>query len=269
MKRLAIAAVLIFFRTGAFCQDEPKHDAAELAKQLSNPVANLVSVPFQSNWDFGLGADPDNDTRYLLNFQPVMPFAMNKDWNLIARVIVPYLSQPPLTPGGPAASGVGDMLVSGFFSPAEPKHVIWGVGPALQFPVATEATLGSGKWAAGPTFVILKQEGHWTFGALANHVWSFAGDDSRPEVNQTFLQPFAAYTTKKATTFTLNSESTLNWNASSGNKWTVPVIVQVSQLVKLGRRPLSVGVGYGNYIETPDGGPNWKLRMLVVLLFPK
>lgn len=245
MKRIKIVAVLasLLASTRGFPQDEPKHDAAELAKQLSNPVASLVSVPFQSNWDFGVGPGPDNDTRYLLNFQPVLPFAMTKDWNLIARVIVPYVSQPSLAPGSPPASGISDILVSGFFSPSQPKKFIWGVGPALQLPVAAESTLGSGQWAVGPTGLILKQSGAWTYGALVNHVWSVAGDDSRPDVSQTFLQPFAAYTTAKATTFTLNSASTANWKASSGNTWTVPVIFQVSQLVKLGRRPLSVGVG--------------------------
>ena len=262
-------SVLALTCTGLAAQTEPKDEAAELAKQLANPVASLVSVPFQTNWDFGVGPGPDNDTRFQLNFQPVMPFVLNKEWNLIARVIVPYLSRPPLITGGPASSGIGDILVSGFFSPSQPGKFVWGVGPALQLPVAAEPTLGSGQWAAGPTFVLLKQSGHWTYGALANHVWSYAGDDSRPGVNQTLLQPFASYTTAKATTFTLNSESTLNWNTPKGNVWTVPIIAQVSQLVRLGKRPISVGVGYGNYVETPDDGPNWKFRALLTLLFPK
>jgi len=260
--------VLAMACTGLAAQTEPQSDSAELAKQLSNPVASLVSVPFQSNWDFGVGPGPENDTRFLLNFQPVLPFAMTKDWKLIARVIVPYLSQPPLVSGGPAASGIGDILLSGFFSPAQPKKFVWGVGPALQLPVATEPTLGSGQWAAGPTFVIHKQSGHWTYGALANHVWSYAGDDSRPGVNQTFLQPFASYTTPKATTFSLNTETTLSWNTPTGNVWTVPIIVQITQVVKLGKHPISVGAAYGNYVESPDGGPNWKFRALLTLLFP-
>ncbi len=271
MRKSVFAAVLLPFLAGASiaAQTEPGQDSADLAKQLSNPVASLVSVPFQTNWDFGVGPGPDNDTRFLLNFQPVMPFALNKDWNLIARVIVPYLSQPPLAPGGFSASGIGDFLVSGFISPAQPKRFIWGIGPALSLPVATESTLGSGQWAAGPTGLILKQSGPWTYGALASQVWSYAGDDSRPSVSQLYLQPFGSYTTAKATTFNLSSETTANWNASSGNTWTVPIIVQVSQLLRLGRRPISVGVAYGNYVESPDGGPNWKFRASVTLLFPK
>jgi hypothetical protein len=259
----------LFAVTRVAAQAEPKEADADLAKQLSNPVASLVSVPFQSNWNFGVGPGPDNDTQFLENFQPVMPFAMNKDWNLIARVIVPYLSQPPLTTGGPATSGFSDILASGFFSPAQPKHFIWGVGPAIQFPVATEPTLGTGKWSIGPTFVILKQQGPWTYGVLANQLWSFAGDSSRTSVNQMYVQPFGAYTTKKATTYQLSSETTAMWLQPSGNTWTVPIIAQVTQLLRLGRRPVSIGAGAGYYVESPDGGPNWKFRVLVTLIFPK
>jgi hypothetical protein len=271
MKRTISLAFLLTFVAGTHlaAQTEPKQDAADLAKQLANPVASLISVPFQANWNFGVGPGPDNDTQFLFNFQPVMPFALNKDWNLIARVIVPYLSQPAMSTGGATASGVGDILVSGFFSPAVPKKAIWGIGPALQLPVPTEPTLGTGQWAAGPTFVVLKQSGHWTYGALGNQMWSYAGDSSRPSVNQMFLQPFAAYTTKKATTYTLVSETIANWLQPSSNTWTVPIIFQVSQLVHLGRRPVSITAGAGYYVESPDGGPNWKFRAMLVLLFPK
>jgi hypothetical protein len=262
-------AIALFALTRAAAQSTPAPENAELAKQLSNPVADLVSVPFQANWNFGVGPGPDNDTQFLLNFQPVMPFNLNKDWNLIARVIVPYLSQPPLSTGGATASGIGDILVSGFFSPSHPKHFIWGVGPALQLPVPTEPTLGTGQWSVGPTFVILKQTGHWTYGALTNQLWSFAGDDSRPSVNQFYLQPFGAYTTAKATTYQISSETVADWNQPGSDTWTVPIILQVSQMLRLGRRPISVGAGYGYYVESPTGGPNWKFRALITLIFPK
>jgi hypothetical protein len=264
-----VALFALLAVTSVEAQTEPKQADSDLAKQLSNPVADLVSVPFQANWNFGVGPGPDDDTQFLMNFQPVMPFALNKNWNLIARVIVPYLGQPPLTTGGSGASGFSDILASGFFSPSQPKHFIWGIGPALQLPVPTEPTLGTGKWSIGPTFVILKQTGHWTYGVLVNQLWSFAGDDSRPSVNQMYVQPFGAYTTDKATTYQLSSETTATWNQPSSNTWTVPLIAQVTQLLRLGRRPVSVGAGAGYYVESPDGGPNWKFRVLVTLIFPK
>jgi len=244
----------------------PAQDAQELAKQLSNPIASLVSVPFQLNWDFGVG--PAEDMRFLMNFQPVMPFALNEDWNLIARVIVPIVSQPALTPGGAAASGIGDILFSSFFSPAKPGRTIWGVGPALQLPVSAEPTLGTEQWALGPTFVVLEQRGPWTYGMLANHLWSLAGESDRPDVNQTFLQPFVAFGAKHAVTYTLQSEITANWEASGGDVWTVPINVLVSKVAKLGRKPISVGAGAGYYAHAPDGGPEWKFRSVVTLLLP-
>jgi len=242
--------------------------AQALAKQLSNPIANLISVPFQANWDTDVGIE--DDTRFLHNFQPVMPFSMNKEWNLIARVIVPYLGQPALSPGGEPASGFSDILFSAFFSPAQPKRAIWGVGPVLSLPTTSEPTLGTEKWSIGPTFVILKQSGPWTYGALGNHLWSLAGDDDRDDVNQTYLQPFLAYGTKGGATFTVSSESSANWEAPSGEEWTVPILLQASRVTRLGRRPISIGGGIGYFFETPfDAGPDWRLRANLTLLFPK
>ena len=175
--------------------------AQELAKQLANPVASLVSVPFQNNWDFRVG--PAEDTRYLLNFQPVMPFSLNEKWNLIGRVIVPVLSQPPLFPGGDPEFGLGDFVVSGFFSPKKAEPFIWGVGPVFLLPISANPVLGTEKWGAGPTAVVLKQSGKVTFGALANHIWSFEGDESRSDVNQTFLQPFLSVTPPSGITLTV------------------------------------------------------------------
>ena len=243
--------------------------AQELAKKLSNPVSDLVSVPFQANWDDGVG--PDNDTRFILNIQPVVPFSLTPQWNLIARVITPLISQPPLVSGGSSTFGFGDILASAFFSPAQPGKFIWGVGPVLSLPTSSDPVLGAEKWSAGPTFVILKQSGQWTYGALWNQVWSFAdsGDTDRPEVSQMFLQPFLSYSTKTGLTTTLNSESTANWEAPSGEEWTVPIILQVSKISSFGPFPASYGVGVASYVEKPEGGPSWKLRASLTLLLPR
>lgn len=244
----------------------PPPEAQAIAKQLSNPVASLVSVPFQLNFDQGVG--PDDDQRFVLNFQPVMPFTLNKDWNLITRVIVPVVSQPGFGPALPPTSGLGDITASFFLSPARSK-VVWGVGPALLLPVSADPLLGTEKWAAGPTFVVLKQTGHWTLGMLANHLWSYGGDATRPSVNATFVQPFAAYATKGGVSFTVATETTANWEADSGERWTVPLLAGVSKVTRLGRRPLSFGVTGGYYASKPTGGADWKLRTTLTLIFPK
>ena len=241
-------------------------EAAELAKKLSNPVASLISLPLQNNWDYGLGTT--NATRYTLNFQPVIPITLNEKWNLIARTIVPYVSFGALSPGGSGAGGLGDTVQSFFLSPKEPTSGGWilGAGPVLLYPTATSRSTGSGKWAGGPTVVLLKQDSGWTYGLLANHLWSFAGPESRGSVNATFLQPFLTYTTKKATTLGLNTESTYDWTS---DRWTVPLNLSVSQLLKVGGKPVSVSLGGRYYATTPTGGPDWGLRFVVTLLFPK
>ncbi len=244
----------------------PGQDARALAKQLSNPVSSLVSVPFQANWDHGVA---DDQMRFLLNFQPVLPFTLTEKTNLITRIVVPILSQPSLAPGVEPAFGLGDVVLSGFFSPAAPGQAIWGLGPVFLLPMSSDPRLGSGKWGMGPTGVLLVQSGSWTYGALANHVWSFAGLEGRSDVNQTFLQPFLAYGTQRGVTFTVNTESTANWEAADGEEWTVPIHLQITKVVRLGRKPLSVGGGAGYYLEKPTGGPDWRIRAILTLLFPK
>jgi hypothetical protein len=241
-------------------------DAAELAKKLSNPVAALISVPIQTNWDTGIGpADADRTT---INVQPVIPFSIGEDWNVISRTIVPIIDAESPVSGGSDESGLGDIVQSFFFSPKQPTESgwIWGAGPALLLPTASDSALGSEKWGAGPTAVVLKQANGWTYGALANHLWSYAGEDDRADVNATFVQPFLSFTTKKQTTLMLNTESTYDWD---GDQWTVPINFAVSQLLKVGGKPLSFAVGYREYVEAPSGGPEWGLRFVLTFLFPK
>jgi hypothetical protein len=261
-----VAAMLVVALAPAWAQDE---SAEALAKQLSNPIADLVSLPLQFNWEEGVG--PDNDLRSVINFQPVVPFSLNENWNLIGRFILPFISQPSLASGADATSGTGDIVLSAFFSPTHSRKAIWGVGPVLGLPTTADPLLGSGKWSVGPTFVILKLAGHWTYGALANHLWSVAdtSDIDRTDVNQTYVQPFLAYTTKRAVTFTVASESSANWKAPDGDEWTIPILFNTSKVTKLGPFPFSIGAGAGYFIEKPDGGPNWKLRMTATVILPK
>jgi hypothetical protein len=241
-------------------------EMANLAKELSNPVASLISVPIQNNFDFG-GGPADHGFQYKVNLQPVIPIAISSDWNLIARVIVPYVYQHDRI-GNTTQSGLADTTASFFFSPRQPGPggMIWGVGPDIYLPTATDSLLGSEKWGAGPTAVFLWQKSSWTYGALVNQIWSFAGDAGRPYMNNTFMQPFLAYQTKTHTTFTIDTESTYNWEAG---QWTVPLNWTVSQVTKIGKMPVSFQAGVRYYAAKPDGGPDWGLRFTVTFLFPK
>jgi len=184
-------------------------DEASLAMQLSNPVAALISVPLQLNYDQDIGPADDGD-RWLLNVQPVIPFELNDDWNLISRTILPLVHQSDIFPGVGTKTGTGDIVQSLFFSPKAPTASgwIWGAGPVLLLPTGSNDLLTTDKWGAGPTAVVLKQSNGWTRGMLANHLWSFAGDGDRADVNATFLQPFLTYTTPTQWTFAVNTEST-------------------------------------------------------------
>jgi hypothetical protein len=259
---------LVFTTTTAlFAQDAVTDDkSAELAKQLSNPVASLISVPLQSNFDFGAGPN-DDGFQFKLNVQPVIPFSLSEDWNLISRTIVPIVYQENIF-GTSSQSGLSDTVQNFFFSPKAPTSGgwIWGAGPLFLLPTASDELLGTEKWGAGPTALILKQQHGWTYGALANHIWSFAGDSSRADVSATFIQPFLSYSTKTYTTFGLNTESTYDWENS---QWTVPLNVSVSQLVKLGGKPVQFSLGGRYYAEKPSDGPDWGLRFAITFLFPK
>lgn len=239
-------------------------DEAALAKKLQNPIADLVSVPLQSNADFGIG--PEHAARYTLNVQPVIPISLGKDLNLIIRTIVPFIKAEAPVKGVDDKNGLGDILQSFFFSPKAPTGGgwIWGAGPVINYPSGTDG-LSAHKWGAGPTFVALKQEKGYTYGILTNHVWSFSGGDGQ-DISSTFLQPFVSYTTKKLTTFALNTESTYDWGNS---EWTVPVNLTVAQLLKIGGMPIQFQGGGRIYAKRPDGGPNWGLRFTVTFLFPK
>ena len=249
---------------GGGAGDDEQAKEAELAKKLQNPVANLVSVPIQNNWDFGIG--PASAMRYTANIQPVVPVTLTEDWNLITRTIVPVIYAESPTAGGRDAWGLGDITQSFFLSPKDPVGGwILGGGPVFLWPTATDSLLGSGKWGAGPSVVALRQEHGFTYGVLANQIWSYAGWGPQ-NVNATFLQPFVGYTTKTFTTLTLNTESTYDWTAG---QWTVPVNIMLQQLLKIGGQPIAFQLGYRYYAQRPLGGPDWGLRFNVTFLFPK
>ena len=264
---LAILALRVACPVTALAKDHGSSgDAQELAKQLSNPVSDLASIPFQFNWENGVG--PDNGLRTVLNIQPVVPFEVSHEWNMIERWIMPYVSQPETLGAG---SGLSDITFSSFFSPATSKSLLWGVGPVVTLPMTSDARLGSGQWSAGPTLVVVKTRGAVLYGLLWNQLWSFAtvSDRARVAINQGFFQPFVALTRPSGVTVTLQSESTANWNAPDpDDTWTIPINMTVSKVTTLGPFPFSVLGGAGVYVASPDSGPDWKLRVAFTLVLP-
>ncbi len=241
-----------------------------LQKATQNPVASLISVPIQNNNNFGM--NPGYRTQDVLNIQPVIPIGISKDWNLLVRWIMPIVWQPlPNQPSTPETGvyGLGDMLPTFFISPKNPGRLIWGAGPVFQLPTATSTYLGQGKLGIGPSIVVLMQPGHWTLGVLVNNVWSVAGSGSRPDVNQFLLQYFINYNLKKGWFITWQPTLTANWEAASGNQWTVPYGGGIGRIMKLGFQPVSLTAQfYGNAVH-PVNTPSWTMRLQIAFLFPK
>lgn len=242
-------------------------DATELAKAAQNPIANMVSLPFQNNTSFGFG--PTEETQNVLNIQPVYPIDMNEDWNIITRTIIPVVSQPGLSG---RTNGLGDIQFTAWASPKTPTDSgwIWGLGLVTQLDSATDDKLGQGVWGLGPTAVVLKTKGQWLYGGLINNIWSVV-NNGNPDVNKMILQPFINYNIPgKPGRYLISSPIiTADWKASSGDVWTVPIGLGIGQIVKFGQQPVSLSAhAYYNVVK-PQFGADWSLRLQMQFMFPK
>lgn len=245
----------------------------DLAKAAQNPVADMISLPFQNNTNFGLG--PDDRTQNVLNIQPVIPFNLGEEWNLITRTILPVIRQPSLTDEEDATWGVGDTSVSFFFAPSRPGKVIWGVGPVLVVPTAT-ANLGSDEWGGGLGAVALTMPGNWVFGGLVNRTWSFSEVDggravfpSRPEVDQVLFQYFINYNLPGGWYLTSAPIVTGDYNRPSDDRWTIPFGGGAGRIFTAGKTPLNLSMQAYSNVEKTEFGPDWTMRLQLQLLFPK
>ncbi|MGO4523650.1 hypothetical protein AB4097_02165 [Microvirga sp. 2MCAF35] len=265
---LALAILLSLGGSGAFAQEQHEASAGDLAKAAQNPIADMISLPFQNNFNFNVG--PHEQLQNILNIQPVIPIHLDQDWNLITRWITPVISQPPLTIPGDREFGLGDINPSFFFSPKQPTHgLTWGIGPTFVFPSGTDRTLTQGKYSIGPTFVAVVDKGPWLFGVLINNVWSFAGRSNRPDVNQMLVQPFVNYNFPGGWYLTSAPVITANWEADRGERWTVPVGGGFGRVFKIDKQPVNAQLSAYYNVASPTAGADWQLRAELTFLFPE
>ena len=243
-----------------------QEDEEDLARASQNPVGDLVSLPFQNNLNFDLG--PDERTQNILNIQPVAPFKIAENWNLITRTILPVVSQP--APVDDRTFGLGDTTFTGFISPRQPGKLIWGVGPVALLPTATDDVLGADQWGIGPSVVALVMPGSWVVGGLVSNVFGVSGaDEGEDDVNSMLLQVFANYNMDDGWYLTSGPIVTSNWNAESGERWTVPVGGGFGKVHRIGKQPVNINTQVFYNVVRPDNGARWQWRFQFQLLFPK
>jgi len=265
LANLALAATCA--ASNPVCAEELSKE--ELAKLAQNPIANLISVPFQNNTNFNVG--PQRGVQDILNIQPVVPFSVSSEWNIITRTIAPLIFNPTLGPNIGAVNGLGDVQLSGFLSPAAPSDWIWGVGAITQFPTHTSPTLGNDNLGVGPTAVVLhlSHGDPWVYGALANNVWSTGTSPTAPAYSNGLLQPFINYNFKDGLYLASGPIITMNWLAPANQQLTLPVGGGIGKIFHIGKLPVNSSLTAYYNVVRPDGVADWQLRLTVQFMFPK
>ena len=274
---LLLLAILLMAGNGygqeATDQTAPQPQGGDdLRAKVQNPISSLISLPFKFSFDYGA---PNGEASFL-NIQPVVPVTVG-DWNLVNRLIVPLIDSPggttlpdvPNPTSGDDATGLGDINYSLFFSPVKYDWAIWGIGPSITMDTATSKQLGSGKWSAGPTAVILSQPKWGSLGMLGRHLWSFAGDSDREDVNTSLIEPFVNYNLPEGWYLITDLIITSNWEAGSSNRWTVPLGGGVGKLFKIGNQAMNVRTEAYYNVEKPNTAPDWNWGFTIQFLFPK
>jgi hypothetical protein len=274
MRKILIGSMLALGLPGALwaqqakpepTEAEQKAQAAALAKETQNPVADLNTVPIQFNWNTGGGLG--DQTMQVINVQPVFPLPINKTWNIVSRTIVPIVNAP--LPSGDRSTGIGDIQEQLFLSRQKGGKVIWGIGPIFSFPTATNDVLTTGQFALGPTFVVLTMPGKWVIGVVGNNLWRIGGSDNTTAINSFFVQPFINYNLSRGWAISTSPSITADWNAPSGQEWTVPLGLGVSKVDMIGKQPVNLSLQYYHNVVRPDNGPADVVRMVFALLYPR
>ena len=257
----------------------PSAAEEDLAAKAQNPIASMISLPIDTSFDFGA----DNGSAIVSNIQPVIPTSLNENWNLVSRLILPVAwvegavgstnGLPPILNGGvnpnKSAFGLGDLNYTGFISPADAGPIIWGVGPSVMFPTATDPVLGAEKWSLGPSVVVLAQPKPWSLGVLYRHLWDVGGASDRSAVNQSLFQYFINYNLDDGWYLLTDPIILANWQADSDNRWTVPIGGGVGRIFKLGEQPVNARLRAYYNVVAPDGAPEWSVNASIAFLFPK
>ena len=259
--------ILLSLTIIAGVQPTRAQESSNIAKQAQNPIANLISVPVENDFNPKTGIDKEDS--YVMELKPVVPFRLSKDWTLITRTIVPVIQVPDLAPDINGTTGLGDVNLSLFLSPAKAGPIIWGAGPIVSFPTATEDILGTKKVSVGPTVVALRSQGHWLYGMLVNNLFSVAGPSARPDVNQMLAQPFVNYNLRRKWYLTSSPVITANWGKQRAERWLVPVGGGVGKIVHFDKMPVNIYTQFFRNAEYPDGTTHWSARFQMQFLFPK
>jgi hypothetical protein len=267
----SITCIMLLFVSASIATAQEKGD--DLRSKVQNPISSLISLPFKFTFDYGA---PNGEASFL-NIQPVVPVTVG-NWNLVNRAIIPLIDIPGPVAGTPdipnpipgnGASGLGDINYSLYFSPVKYDKWIWGIGPSITFPTATDDQLGSDKWSAGPTAVALTQLKWGTLGLLGRHLWSFAGESNRADVNQSLFEPFLNYNLPQGWYLLTDLIITANWEAPSSQRWTVPLGGGAGKLFTIGKQTMNARVEAYYNIEKPNGAPDWQWGFTIQFLFPK
>jgi len=239
---------------------------SELARRSQNPVEDMVSIPVEENLDYGIGAN--DRAQSTLKIEPRIPAHVLPSWNIVTRTIIPIVYKPDAMATTGGSSGLGDVNPTFFVTQAHPGPVIWGVGPDVVLPTATQTSLGAGKWSVGPSVALVVKPRRWTLGFIASNVWSFAGQSGRSSVDKGSLQYFIHYNLANGWSVKTSPTMTAEWEKASGDVWTIPVGGGVAKVFALGKLAINASLaGYG-YAAKPSDGPDWQLRCEASFLFP-